>query len=265
MIYLTPQLALNPSFKSSWLTSSDSGSGDGDFTHAASPRSLIQTQSPSATVAYAVPLSLAGVIVLFASVVCVHQRSKLLHERALAEEEFKSFQTMFRGGRWRSFTLWSTKPAHSVPECPTTPPDLEKEAEAEDIFTRPYIPHLSPRGSRPRRTTKEPFHTATTGHSMVPAGCFRSGLSPRISYSPLQSPSVSRIYSSQEADDSCKLNATVNDSVISNYLQPSPTLLTWHTEPPAPMQQAYIRRQIPPITVGRDMQNLYDEVARRLA
>ena len=241
------------------------GTDDGSTStsHMPSPRSLAQSPSAGATAAYAVPLSLAGSIILFSAIVCAFQRRKLLHERAVTEE-FKSFQDTFCAGRWRRFTLWCVGSA--IPtgrNSQTSAGDVEKVAESEDIFTRPYIPQLGAGTGRPRPATREPFHAAASARPTVPAEYFKTSLSPRVPYLPAQSPGVIRVYSSKRESEG--LNAAVNDNVVSRYLHPSPAPPDWLTAPPTPMQRAHVRRQVLPVTEHGDIQYIYDGVARRLA
>lgn len=237
-----------------------------------SPRALSnmpQARSPASTAAYAVPLSLAGAIILVASVLCVHQRRKLLHERAVNHEESKTFQTLFNGGRWRSFSTRIINTVHRAAR-PTMDrvPEEEKTRDAEDYFTRAYVPHL-PKGTRARAATKEPFHVSPTGRSTVPAAYFRAALSPRVPHSACPSPGVDRDCRSQALGTRAgEMNALVNDGVVSRYLQPSPIPRS-ASQAPARIPQAHVRQQAcAPATVGGDadeLEKLYEEVARRLA
>lgn len=225
---------------------------------------LAQSHSPSSTAAYAVPLSLAGAIVLVASVICAAQRRKLLHERVVSQEESKIFQNLFNGGR--SQGVHHSAPSELAPE-ETFLGEKEEEPESRgsDIYTRPYVPHLA-KERRPRTTTREPFSTTVTGRTTVPASYFKATLSPRLPYHAAQSPGADRIYPSHApgAGPTEEFNAAVNEKVIANYLQPSPVPPSL---PPAPLQRAHIRQQASlEVRLANDgMDSVYEEVARRLA
>lgn len=227
---------------------------------------LAQSHSPGSTAAYAVPLSLAGAVVLVASMVCAIQRRKLLHERTISQEESKIFQGLFGGrlvGFHTSHSGESSLKVHQSGEFD----DEEKESptRGSDIFTRPYVPHLH-KHRQPRIATKEPFSSTATGRATVPASYFKTSLSPRVPYAAAYTPGTERGYlpRTARADSSKEVNAAVNEDVVANYLQPSPVPPSLS---PAPMHQAHLRKQISSADAGHkpeNMKRLYEEVARRL-
>ena len=244
---------------------------------------LSQAHSPVSPAAYAIPLSIAGVIVIFAGVVCTVQRKKLLKERAETQEEFKRFQSMFHytGGLLRRFTVrrFTLRRPRSDPQpppvqrVPTIPEsiaeekDHELEADESDHYTRVYVPHLD---RRPRPATKQPFHITATGRTTIPAHHFKTTLSPRVPYSPSLTPDAPRTYASQRRETSISgRNAAATGGVVDHYLQPSPYPVQLQAPPPAPMQRAHVRRQAPEVLSNLNSdhgrtEDLYEEVTRRL-
>lgn len=228
---------------------------------------LAQSHSPGSTAAYAVPLSLAGSIVLVASIVCAIQRRKLLHERTISQEESKIFQGLF-GGRLIGFpTSHTGESSLKVYQSGEFDDEGGKSpTRGSDIFTRPYVPHLH-KHRQPRIATKEPFSTTATGRATVPASYFKTSLSPRVPYAAAHTPGAERGYTPRTAgvESTKEVNAAVNEDVVANYLQPSPIPPSLS---PAPMHQAHLRKQIPSTNADNkpeNMERLYEEVARRLA
>ncbi|GJE99564.1 hypothetical protein PsYK624_158310 [Phanerochaete sordida] len=241
---------------------------------------LAQTRAPVSPAAYAVPLSIAGVIIVLAGVICVVQRRELLRERAETHEESKRFQSMFHGtgGFLRRFTIrrftlrrpQSDSQLPSVGRAPSIPESILEEknelADEGDRYTRVYVPHSD---RRPRPATKEPFYTTTTGRNMA-AHSFQTQLSPRVPHSPSHAPAASRVRTPQRLGLSTTgHDASITSHVVDRYLRPSPRSTQLRGPTPSPAQKAHVRRHAagaswasnPPRSFKGD---IYDEVARRL-
>ncbi|KAF7799801.1 hypothetical protein EIP86_011043 [Pleurotus ostreatoroseus] len=248
------------------------------------PLTMEQTRMPAPTAAYAVPLALAGAVILFASALGIHQHRALVRERAAEKERLARTAGPTRAGFMQSR-------ASSVHSLDMKEKDVNADAELgygtgmapkDDNYTRIYVPQLS--GERrerllalrhahaqPRETTREPY-TPTPVRSTVPAGLFKASHSPRVPHAtPTHAPRAgsgrippdSRTQAQEDAADKAGEDDDAYDA-ISHYLQPSPV-------PPTPItpQPAHTRRSAsltpavprpPPETPG----DLYEEVARRL-
>ncbi|EKM57949.1 uncharacterized protein PHACADRAFT_251870 [Phanerochaete carnosa HHB-10118-sp] len=260
-------------------------SPNGEARNPATPQAmpnLAQTHVPVSSAAYAVPLSIAGAIVVFATIASAVQRRKLLEERAETQEEFERFQSMFhRGGGFlqkfiiRRFTLRRPRSglhpppmqrASSIPGSVVEDKDHESVNDGSDHYTRVYVPHFD---RRPRPATKEPFYVAT-GRKIVTAQHSKTMLLPRVPCQPTLIPNMPRIYISQRRGTSVAgRNAAATGSVVDHYLLPSPCPAQPHKPTPVPMQHAHVRRHAPGassiLAAKYDrMGDLYEEVARRL-
>ncbi len=217
-----------------------------------------QTRMPVSTAAYAVPLSLAGSIILIATFLGIHHHRKLLMDRANEREQEKSL------GLGRRLSLWNRRP----PSGSSSVRDGKKHEDGEpDTLTRPYVPNLL-YTNRPqaRQPTRSPFVNSPittrghTGHATAPVSLFRSTLSPRIPHSPRPG---------SEREDG--INASVNDGVVSHYLQLSPIppfFSSPHTAPtppkPAHTRKCVAAELVPESEKLQSSDHIYDEVARKL-
>ncbi|PSS31927.1 hypothetical protein PHLCEN_2v2308 [Hermanssonia centrifuga] len=213
---------------------------------------------PVSTAAYAVPLSLAGSIILVATFLGIHHHRKLLMDRANEREQDKSL------GLGRRLSLWNRRSSSGS----SSARDGKKHEDDEpDNLTRPYVPNL-PYTNRPqvRQPTRSPFvnspiTTRHTGHATAPVSLFRSTLSPRIPHSPRPE--------GERGEDG--INASVNDGVVSHYLQLSP-IPPFFSSPhlgPTPPKPAHTRKcvaaELVPESEKLQIPNhIYDEVARKL-
>ena len=288
------------------------------------PSSLAETRMPAPTAAYAVPLSLVLSVLLAAGGLSLHQRRKLRAERQLEHDALKTRATLSRHstlsfagfmalGRGPSTHSRATSVSmmrawrrdvsrfghdHDQSGSTLTPADddtyVAKTDDARSVLS------TSSRGSAPskrapRPQTREPFYTGNdnNGHSssrnhgsMVPAGLFRAGLSPRVphphdedNWDKPKHP-TKRPPSAGEGEGEGDVNASVNDEVMSRYFEFSPIPLSppaprAHGRDPSPVsvpERLHVRRyadsanaeydrSLPPRVPEKD---LYDVVARRL-
>ncbi|KAI0697019.1 hypothetical protein BC835DRAFT_1413917 [Cytidiella melzeri] len=189
--------------------------------------------------AYAVPLSIAGLIVVFATVIGLHHRRKLVTERSLQSEDFKTFKSQFTDnlGRLRGLSMWATQLATNRPHGKTM---MAQKPEIDDIFTPVYVPNTAHEKHGPKRlrsTTREPFCPRRNGMGPVFTSVSKAAASPRIPYALESSPGATQLrHLHVVVEEEESKNAAAND--VSHYLlQPSPMPLLV----PTPLKAAYLK------------------------